>query len=181
MTKIKFQEMLIFLAENYGQAMTESRVKAMTYFVEYSIGFDHDWLQIGSDIALKERFFPNVAVIADYVQSKSVEFMSSKEKATKCVDRYIAYLNGIIPREDISEQDMEYAKKNYFVDKYSYQRNNINLDFKRKEWIEITAMNFDQDKRDGVESNKIEAPSHPKIVNFLEQNDLKKAIKKEKK
>lgn len=153
--KRKLQSALIALAQNYNQAVTRERVDSITHFVEASVGLNHDWDSIAVKIASNEEFFPTTAVILKYITTKKTLALDSPhEKAKACVDRFIAYLTGSLTYSEVPKEDMVYCKRKFNVDKFAYQAGGVNLDFRRKEWIEMVELDFEY----GVKDNEPLAP-----------------------
>lgn len=149
MSKELLQANLIKLLLNYPNSKVEKEnIKAISEFVGCEVGFDHDWVTICKKIAITEEFFPSSAKIVE-VANQLGGIKSLRDQATECVDRYIAYLNGHLKHEEISAHDHSYYKKRFNCDKYAVQSGNVNLSFKRKEWIDICELDFETHKRTG--------------------------------
>lgn len=151
MTREKFQEGILYAFKNYSKPVDNTLISFSSIAIEKAIGFSHNWEKIFFDVFANEKFFPNLAVIIEYAkkQTPALKEQTTKEKAIECVDRYIAYLNGHLKHEEISPYDHSYYKKRFNCDKYAVQSGNVNLNFKRKEWIDICELDFETHKRTG--------------------------------
>ena len=154
--------MLIGLALNYNHDLNKTKLEALVDLSEKAFGFDHDWELVTVKIAANETFFPNIAVIKKYLRP-TPGLESNESKATACVDRFIAYLSGAIERKDLSEHDLLYCRKKFNVDRFSFARGQVNLDFKRREWIEMVKNDFDYGT--SCEPMRIEAPRVLELIN----------------
>lgn len=144
MTEETFKKDLLSLFKNYSQEPDPNKIKLFSVAISKSVGFKHDWNKIFLEILTTERFFPNLAVIVEYVNKNSSAEKSKtpRQQAIELVDKYILYLTGVLSYEDLSQYDHAYFKKRFSCDKYSVHSGSVNPTFKRKEWVEIAEIDF---------------------------------------
>jgi len=143
MNRNEFQKMLIALAQNFSHDLQKEKLSTLTKLAEAGFGFNHNWEKVTVDIAFNEKYFPTIAVIKKYLKIEINEHSPPQLKAEVLVDRFIAFLQKRLGYEDISKTDREYCIARFDCDRAKYETGKVNLDFKRREWVEIAAHDFE--------------------------------------
>jgi hypothetical protein len=91
-------------------------------------------------LTAENNFFPSVKIIMDHASEPK---QSTKDRAVFVVERYIQYLRGALKYEEIGDYDHAYCKKRFGADKHGVQSGAIDLNFRRKEWIDICEIDFE--------------------------------------
>lgn len=138
MNKQEFKKMLITLAANYDYELSKQRLEVITQLAEKTFGFNHPWEQVTLKIAAQERFFPNIAVIKSHITTANATFaeLTAKQQATILVDQFIGFLQGLVSYETIGTARVRHLQNKFNADRFSFARGEINLEFRRREWID---------------------------------------------
>ena len=142
MNRNGFQKMLVALAQNFNHDLQKEKMLTLTKIVEASFGFNYNWEKATIDIALNESFFPTIAIIKSYLLIEVNEYSTPQEKAIARVDRFISFLQKRLDYSDFPKDERIYCVDRFDADRTKYESGKVNLDFKRREWIDIATHDF---------------------------------------
>lgn len=162
MTKIEFKKHFTYLLLNYNveQSTMKMRVQALSDMIEKSVGFEHDWSAIATQIAMKEKFFPCLATILEYIGPLDV-LKTNLETAKQIVDEIISACHSPGNKYEILGKE-----------KYSIMRNvlgfipidlangTVSPKFERSRWIGLVENYLDH----RGDSHQLESGSNPENI-----------------
>jgi hypothetical protein len=135
----QIKKFLVTLASSFSGETKPERLKIYMSVLEAKLK-EVDLADLLSALVLKHSFFPSAKEILDAIVPPKE---SAKDRATVCVDRYIMYLRGALKHEEVGDYDHAYYKKRFGVDKHSVQSGIIDLNYRRKEWVDICEIDFE--------------------------------------
>ena len=154
--KHNFKHFILILGDTFGKELTKARVQAyeLILFEKLEGLFFNSLIE---QIAKKFEYFPTPKQILDFISPQ----LTLKDHAETLVDRFVAYLEGRLSREQISTSDLNYCQKRFQADKFSFGQGKINLSFQRREWVAKAERDFEF----GInEQLAIESPRALKLI-----------------
>jgi hypothetical protein len=165
----QIKKFLVTLAASYPGEVRPERLKIYMSALDAKLK-EANLSELLSVLILNYSFFPSAKEILEAIVPPKE---SAKERSAMCVDRYIMYLRGTLRYEEISDYDHVYCKKRFGVDKHSVQSGAIDLNYRRKEWVDICEIDFEIfDKTDEAPLELTQGTLNENIRNLLQQQPV---------